>query len=106
MKLGSTLSLILGLALAYSLGSVANAGGADVSQNESSKPSKSQPPFQPPNEAASVVNWGTPSKRELVERAASDGMNDPSEIVKFAKNHRVIMTVKEVRRILAEFKKK
>lgn len=54
--------------------------------------------------ASGVVNWDPPAKRELVERALSDGMTDPAEIVEWAKNYKVTMTVEEVLRIKAELK--
>lgn len=52
-----------------------------------------------------VVNWDPPSKRDLVERALSDGMTDPAKIVEWARNHRVTLTDEEVRKIQAELKK-
>jgi hypothetical protein len=58
------------------------------------------------NTTHEVVNWDIPKKRELVERALSDGMTDPARIVKWAKNYKVTMTVKEVREIKAKLKAK
>jgi hypothetical protein len=55
--------------------------------------------------APGVVNWNPPAKRDLVERALSDGMTDPAKIVAWAKNYKVTMTVEEVLRIKAELKK-
>jgi hypothetical protein len=55
--------------------------------------------------APGVVNWNPPAKRDLVERALSDGMTDPAKIVEWAKNYKVTMTVEEVLRIKAELKK-
>jgi len=52
-----------------------------------------------------VVNWDPPSKRDLVERALSDGMTDPAKIVEWARNHNVTLTDEEVRKIRAELKK-
>lgn len=54
---------------------------------------------------ASVVNWDPPSKRDIVERAVSDGMTDPAKIVKWAKDRNVTMTVDEVNRLKAQLKK-
>ncbi len=55
--------------------------------------------------APGVVNWDPPAKRDLVERALSDGMTDPAKIVEWARNYNVTMTVEEVLRIKAELKK-
>jgi hypothetical protein len=52
-----------------------------------------------------VINWNPPPKRDVVERALSDGMTDPAKIVEWAKNYKVTMTVEEVLRIKAELKK-
>ena len=52
-----------------------------------------------------VVNWDPPAKRDLVERALSDGMTDPAKIVEWAKNYKVTMTVDEVLRLKAELGK-
>ena len=52
-----------------------------------------------------VVNWDPPAKRDLVERALSDGMTDPAKIVEWAVNYKVTMTVEEVRRLKAELQK-
>jgi hypothetical protein len=54
---------------------------------------------------AGVVNWDPPTKRDLVERALSDGMTDPAKIVEWASNHDVAMTVEEVLRLKAELQK-
>ena len=66
-------------------------------------------PKRKPHETAAtdsgVVNWNPPTKRELVERALSDGMTDPAKIVEWAKNYKVTMTIEEVLRIKAELKK-
>ena len=56
--------------------------------------------------ANGVVNWDPPAKRDLVERAVSDGMNDSAEIVKYAKTRDLTITVKEVDAIRAELAKK
>ncbi len=53
-----------------------------------------------------VVNWKPPTKRELVERALDDGTTDPKQIVAFAAEHNVKMTVEEVQAIVLELKKK
>jgi len=55
--------------------------------------------------ASGVVNWDPPAKRDLVERALSDGMTDPAKIVEWAVNYKVTMTVEEVRRLKAELQK-
>ena len=55
--------------------------------------------------AAGVVNWEPPAKRDLVERALSDGMTDPAKIVEWASNYNVTMTVEEVLRLKAELEK-
>jgi hypothetical protein len=47
---------------------------------------------------AGVVNWNPPAKRDLLERALSDGITDPAEIVEWAKKYKVSMTIEEVRR--------
>jgi hypothetical protein len=52
--------------------------------------------------APEVVNWNPPAKRDLVERALSDGMTDPAKIVEWAANYKVKMTVEEVLRLKAE----
>lgn len=52
--------------------------------------------------APDVVNWAPPSKRDLVQRALSDGMTDPARIVEWAQNYKVSMTVEEVLRLKAE----
>ena len=49
-----------------------------------------------------VVNWDPPAKRELVQRAVSDGITDPAKIAEWARNYKVTMTLEEVRRIKAE----
>ena len=56
------------------------------------------------DDAAGVVNWNPPEKRELVQRALSDGMADPHKIVEWAKNYNVSMSVEDVSRIAAELK--
>jgi hypothetical protein len=55
--------------------------------------------------APGVVNWDPPKKRDLVERALSDGMTDPAKIVEWAGNYKVTMTVEEVLRLKAELEK-
>jgi len=55
--------------------------------------------------ASGVVNWDPPAKRDLVERALSDGITDPAKIVEWATNYQVTMTVEEVRRLKAELQK-
>jgi hypothetical protein len=55
--------------------------------------------------APEVVNWNPPAKRDLVERALSDGISDPAKIVEWAASHKVKMTVEEVRRLTAELGK-
>ncbi|MEI9984979.1 MAG: hypothetical protein WDN69_18300 [Aliidongia sp.] len=55
--------------------------------------------------APAVVNWDPPAKRDLVERALSDGMTDPAKIVEWAKTYKVTMTVDEVVRLKAELQK-
>ena len=55
--------------------------------------------------APEVVNWNPPAKRDLVERALSDGMTDPAKIVEWAANYKVKMTVEEVLRLKAELQK-
>ena len=52
-----------------------------------------------------VVNWDPPAKRDLVERALSDGMTDPAKIVEWARNYQVTLTVEEVVTLTAELKK-
>lgn len=52
-----------------------------------------------------VVNWDPPEKRDLVERALSDGMTDPAKIVAWARNYKVTMTVDEVVTLKAELGK-
>lgn len=54
------------------------------------------------SDAQGAVNWGEPSKRDLVERAVSDGLKDAAEIVAFAKSHDVAMTADEVRQHQAD----
>ena len=49
-----------------------------------------------------MVNWDPPSKRELVERALSDGMTDATEIVAWAVNYKVTMTIEEVEKLREE----
>ncbi len=60
------------------------------------------PQSAPP--APGVVNWNTPKKRDLVERALSDGITDPAKIIAWAKNRNVAMTVEEVKSLAAEIK--
>ena len=55
--------------------------------------------------APAVVNWDPPAKRDLVERALSDGMTDPAKIVEWARNYKVVMTIEEVLQFKAELKK-
>jgi hypothetical protein len=56
--------------------------------------------------APGVVNWDPPAKRDLVERALSDGMTDPAKIVEWAGNYKVTMTIEEVLRLKAELEKR
>jgi len=58
-----------------------------------------------PASAPEVVNWGPPSKQDLVERAVSDGMTDPAKIIEWARNYHVTMTVDEVRQLMAHLNK-
>jgi hypothetical protein len=53
---------------------------------------------------AGVVNWDPPPKRDVVERALSDGMTDPAKIVEWAKGYNLTMTIEEVRQLIAELK--
>jgi hypothetical protein len=52
-----------------------------------------------------VVNWDPPAKRDLVERALSDGMTDPAKIVEWARNYQVTLTVEEVVTLTTDLKK-
>ncbi len=61
-----------------------------------------QKPEAPPSGAAGVINWATPEKKELVERALSDGQTDPAKIAEWAKDYKVNLTVEEVQKISAE----
>jgi erythromycin esterase-like protein len=54
---------------------------------------------------AGAVNWDPPAKRDLVERALSDGITDPAKIIEWAANYDVAMTVEEVLRLKAELQK-
>jgi hypothetical protein len=56
------------------------------------------------NAEPGVVNWDPPPKRDVVERALSDGMTDPARIVEWAKDYNLTMTVEEVRGLIAELK--
>jgi hypothetical protein len=51
-----------------------------------------------------AVNWDPPPKRDVVERALSDGVTDPAKIVELARNYNLTMTVEEVRQLIAELK--
>ena len=62
-------------------------------------------PAKDGSSAPAAVNWDPPSKRDLVERALSDGMTDPAKIVEWAKNYKVTMTVDDVLRLKAELGK-
>jgi hypothetical protein len=55
-------------------------------------------------EPPGVVNWDPPPKRDVVERALSDGVTDPARIVEWAKDYNLTMTVEEVRQLIAELK--
>jgi hypothetical protein len=55
--------------------------------------------------APGAVNWNSPPKREIVERAMSDGITDPARIVSWAKNYKVDLTIEEVRHLQKELKK-
>lgn len=60
-----------------------------------------------PNDGSGkVVNWDPPSKRDLVERAISDGMTATADIIAFAKGKEVHLTAEEVEHIKAELQKK
>ena len=52
-----------------------------------------------------VINLNPPAKRDLVERALSDGMTDPAKIVTWAKNYKVSMTLDEVKSLALEINK-
>lgn len=52
-----------------------------------------------------VVNWNQPSKKDLVERAMSDGMTNSADIAKWANNYKVTMTAQEVDQIKEGLKK-
>jgi hypothetical protein len=54
--------------------------------------------------APGAVNWDPPPKRDVVERALSDGVTDPAKIVEWAKDYNLTMTVEEVRQLIAELK--
>jgi hypothetical protein len=58
-----------------------------------------------PAAAPGVVNWNPPAKRDLVERAVSDGMTDPTKIAAWSKNYDVTMTAEEVRRLMTDLGK-
>jgi hypothetical protein len=51
-----------------------------------------------------AVNWDPPPKRDVVERALSDGVTDPAKIVERAKDYNLTMTIEEVRQLIAELK--
>lgn len=54
-----------------------------------------------------LINRTPPTKRELVERALSDGMTDPARIAEWASNYgnyHVTLTTEEVIRLIAELK--
>jgi hypothetical protein len=70
-----------------------------VAQQPGMTPSKDGSP------APAVVNWDPPAKRDLVERALSDGMTDPAKIVKWAETYKVTLTTEEVVRLKAELQK-
>jgi hypothetical protein len=65
----------------------------------------SQRKDQPDVQAPGVVNWDPPKKRDLVERALSDGMTDPAKIAEWARNYKVTMTAEEVLSLKAELGK-
>ena len=75
-----------------------------VPQGDPTVSNPQQPGSQSP--VGGVVNWDPPAKRDLVERAVSDGMTDSAEIVKYAKTRDLTLTVKEVDAIRAELAKK
>jgi hypothetical protein len=58
-----------------------------------------------PDGSKEVVNWNAPAKKDLVQRALSDGMTDPAKIVAWAANYKVTLTVEEVLRLEAQLKK-
>jgi hypothetical protein len=55
-------------------------------------------------EPPGAVNWDPPPKRDVVERALSDGVTDPAKIVEWAKDYNLTMTIEEVRQLIAELK--
>jgi hypothetical protein len=55
--------------------------------------------------ATGDINPEPPSKRDLVERALSDGTTDPAKIIKWASNYDVTMTVDEVVQLKKELSK-
>lgn len=61
---------------------------------------------KPEASAPGMTNWDPPKKKDIVERAVSDGTTDPDEIVKMAKNYKVEMSVEEVKALIADLKKK
>ena len=71
-------------------------GVRDMSKRKNNETSTPQP---------GVINWDPPKKRDLVERAVSDGMTDPAKIAAWARDYQVTMTVEEVLRLMAELKK-
>jgi hypothetical protein len=67
-----------------------SARGKEAADMSKRKDGKDGPP------SGSVVNWDVPSKRDLVERAVSDGVADPAKIVEWARSYKVTLTVDEV----------
>jgi len=51
-----------------------------------------------------VINWDPPAKREVVERALSDGLTEPAKIVELGRAYKVELTLDEVRRFIAEIR--
>lgn|GEM_PF-1896500 len=74
-----------------------------LQQRDKTMPAGEKHPSATPT--SGVVNWDPPTKRDLVERAVSDGMTDPARIVDWAKNYKVTMTVEEVLQIRKDLAK-
>jgi hypothetical protein len=50
-----------------------------------------------PTPPSGAVNWNTPQKKDLVQRALEDGLDDPAKIAKWAKDHyKVDLTTDEI----------
>jgi hypothetical protein len=52
-----------------------------------------------------VTNPNPPAKRELVERALSDGLTDPAKIAAWARGRGVDMTAEEAAALKADIEK-